>query len=65
MKITTTSLHALLFARNLVGSLTQEQIERVYAFFDNPNTETWDDIARMVILPDGTTIWMALLENFH
>lgn len=36
--------------------------DRIMRFLTEPSCNSWDDIAHLIITPDGTTIWQAVLR---
>lgn len=60
IKVTT---GALLFAENFHGKLKPEIIKRVERFLNKPSTDTWEDIAGIIISKRQgiITIWNAVI----
>jgi hypothetical protein len=34
--------------------------DRIMRFLSSPSCDSWDNIAHLIITPDGTTIWQAI-----
>ena len=49
-------------ARTCFGELTLEQRNRLLAYYEYPNDETWDDVYNLTIMPYGhiNTVWQAV-----
>lgn len=47
--------------RNIYNEpISSEYRKKIGRFFTEPRPDTWDDIARIIIAENGTTIWQAV-----